>query len=251
MLKKMFTNRQISILIIGPGKNPLAKDLVGNGLVKSIDFVDHNQESIDYQKDLLKDVQVPLKFIKGELSKENPLVEFQAIYDVIICTEVIEHVRNDIELIKAIHAFLDSNGVAIMSVPNGWIDIALMRFDKKYMNDENKNTGHVNFYSPQKLYKIFEENGFDFLMFKKIGSEYTFFHLLIALSKIPINGDTGQIYPDKNRLSHKIALKISEKSMHWIVKYKIDSLLNMIIPRNLYFILKKKKSTEEIILSNN
>jgi 2-polyprenyl-3-methyl-5-hydroxy-6-metoxy-1,4-benzoquinol methylase len=237
--KKYFGNQKLKWLIIGPGKNPIAKELIDNDLVKSIDFVDHNQESIAFQKDLLKNEQKPFKFIMGELSKENPLVGFDTVYDIILCTEVIEHVRNDIELIKCIHSFLDMNGIAIMSVPNGWIDVALMKLDKKYMCNKNEETGHVNFYSPNKIFKLFNENGFNFLLFKKIGSEYTFFHLLIVLFKIPINGDTGQIYPE-NRMSHKIALKLSALSMILILKFKINILLNIFIPRNLYFILKKK-----------
>jgi len=227
-------NNKLKILIIGPGKSTIAKNIISNYPCIKIDFIDHNNDSLEFQKQLLANESIEMNFIQTELSDSESLKALADNYNLILCTEVIEHVKNETLLLSNLSKYLDDNGIFIISVPNGTIDRFLMNINTKYMQDYDKNKGHVNFYSAKELCSLLNKSGYEIIQFNRICSQFTFFHLLLVMFTIPIDEDTGQIYN-----TNHFAVRYGNHMMNLICKLKLNSILNQIIPRNYFAILKK------------
>lgn len=89
--------------------------------------------------------------------------------DIVVATEVLEHLHDYKEVIAEIKRILKPNGVAIISVPydtvlSMWMPLfGIQCFIQGNLFGNNyykKQCGHVNHFSPQKIRQVFEENGF-------------------------------------------------------------------------------------------
>ena len=98
-------------------------------------------------------------------------------FDVVILSEVLEHVMDPAELLKAGVQRLAADGVVIVTTPNGygefemdsWLfnSLGMQRLvDKLAANKppvlgatDNNGSGHVQFFTQRRLYRIFEECG--------------------------------------------------------------------------------------------
>ena len=77
-------------------------------------------------------------------------------YDLVIATEVIEHISNDQKLLQDIYASLSKNGYLLLSTPSsnslmykwGWYQ----KFDHQ--------VGHLRRYTPRELSRLFKQVGF-------------------------------------------------------------------------------------------
>jgi ubiquinone/menaquinone biosynthesis C-methylase UbiE len=89
--------------------------------------------------------------------------------DIVVATEVLEHLHDYKEVISEIKRILKPNGVAIISVPydtvlSMWMPLfGIQCFIQGYLfgNDYyKKQCGHVNHFSSKKIRQAFEEKGF-------------------------------------------------------------------------------------------
>lgn len=96
-------------------------------------------------------------------------------FDVVIVSEVLEHVLNPAELLKASALLVDEKGIVIVTTPNGygefemdsWLFGALRMqrvVDKLAANQsqvmastDNDESGHIQFFTRRRLYRIFRE----------------------------------------------------------------------------------------------
>lgn len=97
---------------------------------------DFSEESIKVSKSVLPDADF---FI---LDVYNIAPDFNKKYDIVICTEVLEHLLQPGEALKNIFSLLSEKGTLVLTVPNGRIDTY---------------SGHINFWSPES-WKVFIEN---------------------------------------------------------------------------------------------
>jgi 2-polyprenyl-3-methyl-5-hydroxy-6-metoxy-1,4-benzoquinol methylase len=221
------------LLVIGPGRSQIVSSLVSEINLIGIDMIDHNSDALEFQKSLLENFSGKTNFFDCELNKEFPIIITNEKYDLILCTEVLEHVKNNGNLIDHINNRLKPSGVCMISVPNGSIDKLLLKFNKEYMQNADMLRGHVNFYSRKQFRNVLNFHKFEIVKFKGISSEYSIFHFILVLFKIHIDEDTGQI-TEFNRSSVKWGARI----MRIMVKTKINLLLNYLIPRNYFAIVK-------------
>lgn len=77
-------------------------------------------------------------------------------YDYLICSEVLEHVLNDEELIKNLYSKLKDGGVAIFSVPSKNAPL----FKMGLLEDFDKKVGHVRRYSVTEIEGKLIKHGF-------------------------------------------------------------------------------------------
>jgi len=70
------------------------------------------------------------------------------LYDVVTCSEVIEHIPDDARALKRLHALLAPRGAAIVTVPGG----KMSRFDEII--------GHHRHYAPARLERLLTAQGF-------------------------------------------------------------------------------------------
>ena len=125
-----FNNK--SILDVGCGTGHLLSFL-------NVTFPESTYSGLDFSEAALQIAQKILP--KGSFKKHNIYEKIQGKYDVVICTEVLEHLTDPYTAISNLQDCLHPSGVCILSVPNGRKD-----------NYE----GHINFWSPES-WKIFVE----------------------------------------------------------------------------------------------
>jgi 2-polyprenyl-3-methyl-5-hydroxy-6-metoxy-1,4-benzoquinol methylase len=163
--------RVISVLDIGCGNGsqlaiPLARD---PGL--RMTGIDPDAASIEHGKRLARS-STSLNFICAsieDLPDDNR-------FDVIILSEVLEHLDQPDEMLRYAKRLLQNNGILIVTVPNGygefeidsWFFRALRlqrvvdRFAPKnevLAGTDNSDSGHVQFFTRSRLTKLFQQTG--------------------------------------------------------------------------------------------
>lgn len=77
-------------------------------------------------------------------------------YDMVICLEVLEHLKEDDLAIKKIYKLLTRDGVLMLSVPSKNSPLFKLGFIKKF----DKKVGHLRRYSSQEIIEILKKNNF-------------------------------------------------------------------------------------------
>jgi len=77
-------------------------------------------------------------------------------FDLIICIEVLEHIKEDNLAIRKIHGLLAKNGVLILSIPSKNSPLFRYGLAKEF----DKRVGHLRRYNSQDILEILEENNF-------------------------------------------------------------------------------------------
>ena len=129
----------------------LAEIGCGNGLVQRQieDFFFKNIDGYDLNEEALKqNVSIKSKVICYDILDKNKEVE--NIYDVIIKMDVLEHIKDENEFLKAASFMLKPGGYLIINVP---------AFQSMY-SDYDKMVGHVRRYDAKHLIGVVSSNGF-------------------------------------------------------------------------------------------
>ncbi len=108
----------------------------------------------DYSKDYLikaKQKNPDIEFFQGDLTDTNMWSKHQQAYDSIICSEVLEHLEDDLKALQIINSLLKTNGVLIITVPASML--LYSEFDKKI--------GHCRRYSMDSICDTVKRAGFD------------------------------------------------------------------------------------------
>lgn len=71
-------------------------------------------------------------------------------YDMAVCSEVLEHVQEDSEVVREIWRVLKANGRAILTAPHG----------EEHWTEEDALDGHVRRYSKNRFIRLLRTNGF-------------------------------------------------------------------------------------------
>ena len=125
-----------------------------------------------------------LQFVHGSVESVNPRE-----YDVVILTEVLEHVEKYREMIDLIAGSMKSKGTLIITVPNGWgltellcrpsyalkkwpggaeaIKIIKRLLKTADLTTANLSTPHVHFFTLQRLLKLFEVHNLMIVSFRR------------------------------------------------------------------------------------
>lgn len=122
----------------------------GGYLLRVIEENSSPQElhGIDYLPDAVEFANLILT--KGQVMKGNILEPTNKIFDIIIATEVLEHVVDPDTIINNLWSNTSKkNGALIITVPDGRLD----RLDALELNEKTGSySGHINFWSPESFY---------------------------------------------------------------------------------------------------
>ena len=88
-------------------------------------------------------------------------------FDLIICSEVLEHLHEYGNAIKEIHRVLKSGGKFYASVPAYWPEKVCWFLSKDYQNQPG---GHLRIFNENKLIEEIKDNGFRFLSSERFHS---------------------------------------------------------------------------------
>ena len=115
-LKSLYLKEK-NMLVIGPGKSNILKDVHLQSYFKIIDLVDHNQEALDYQKNILINCNSKVSYFNDELSTRGFTNFLQEKYDIILCTEVLEHTNNPFIAVEELLRMVKKGGHIYVSTP--------------------------------------------------------------------------------------------------------------------------------------
>jgi len=138
-------NKGIKILDLGCGKAYLDIELAKRKY--NATGVDLSSEALFFAKNLAKKNHVAnrTKFIQSDIKKLN----LKDKYDVVICSEVIEHFKDDNSVVKIIYDSLKNGGYGIITVP----------YNPKLWNPLDEASGHYHRYSIRQISDLIKKNG--------------------------------------------------------------------------------------------
>lgn len=144
-----------SLADFGCGDSAILFDLQQKGLLRKIDYV----VAIDLSETRLKRVKkhiVNVKTICSDVCDVKQLKDGQL--DLVICTQVIEHVESDEKLLKEIYRVLKPNGyLYISSIAKKWYGWWIYRCNGKVTCDPT----HLREYgSPEEFNKLLKDGNF-------------------------------------------------------------------------------------------
>ncbi len=84
-------------------------------------------------------------------------------FDIVVCTEVIEHLYKDKKAVQKIYELLKNRGILILSTPSENAPLYKVGFLKKH----DSKVGHLRRYTDQKLVKIISQVGFEVIETRK------------------------------------------------------------------------------------
>lgn len=177
-------NRQkIEIVDLGCGAGYYSLPLLKLGY--NLTCVDLSKKNLNIFREKLKkarEKKLKVEIINSSIEKYSPSKKF----DVVLCSEVLEHVNNSEEIIKKIYSLLKDDGVFILCIPNGFgtyevfFDWPLILLRKLFNIKNDPGRYHRNFFTLRRIKEILSDNGFKLLSFKKA----IFFPIIPIKSKI-------------------------------------------------------------------
>ncbi|MFA5906325.1 MAG: class I SAM-dependent methyltransferase [Desulfobacula sp.] len=111
-------------------------------------------------------------------------------FDIVICSEVLEHIRDDQKAVSELIRILKPGKILAVSVPRSWPEKICWRLSHEYSNTP---MGHIRIYKKTDLIRIIESSGAHFLFSHHAHSLHTPFWWLKCLAgtettdSLPVN----------------------------------------------------------------
>ena len=167
-LKKHELNQKGVMLDVGCGEGrhifgimqdyPLMKCI---GLDMDKESLEKAEEGYEYFKSISK---AGAQFLKGS-AYSLPFPDESI--DLVVCSEVLEHLHEYNDAVKEIHRVLKPGGKFYASVPATWPEKICWKLSKEYQNQPG---GHLRIFSQSGLISEINESGFKFLSSEKFHS---------------------------------------------------------------------------------
>lgn len=154
-----YSGKSKKVLDIGCGVGTV--DFYLESRAKSVTGIDISKKGIVTARESLKIMKLEKNIIfkQMEFPKNAPASKF----DLIICSEVLEHLKNDKKAVSRIYNLLNKNGIVIASSPSQNAPLyklgLLKGFDKK--------VGHIRRYTVNSFANLFRKSGFGIIEIKK------------------------------------------------------------------------------------
>ena len=117
-------------------------------LLCEVTGVDYNPLRLERCRKIMPNI----KFTEANLAEPN---EQLGKYDIVFCSQVIEHIKDDVSFLKGIRNHLKEDGVLILGTPNeGSLPHRFRNYIAKVKTD------HVHFYKEKEIKSKIEEAGF-------------------------------------------------------------------------------------------
>jgi len=150
-------------------------------------------------------------------------------FDCVICSEVLEHIRDDAKAVRELVRILQPRKTLAISVPRFLPERICWLLSDEYFN---ANMGHVRIYKKKSLIKTLESHGLDFLSSHYAHSIHTPFWWLKCLVG-PNRTDSAAI----NIYHRMLVWDLMKKP--WITQFA-DRLFNPVLGKSLVLYFKKR-----------
>lgn len=161
-LSRYIKNKHLKILDFGCGSGTLSYYLASKGNLVI---------GTDISNDAIKMNLISAKYVGVEdnchfISINNLFNKnkFKNYFDMIICSEVIEHVKNDKGLIKKLNSLMKPKGILYVSTPSNNAPLYRMGLLSKF----DEKVGHLRRYNYLSLEKLLHECNFKILQIHKV-----------------------------------------------------------------------------------
>ena len=158
---KKYITENDKILDVGCGSAPMSLYFASKGMnVKGIDL---STQAIRENKKAKEN----FGFYNLKFACEN-FMDYRddSIYDVVMMTEVLEHIPNDRSSLVKINKLLKDNGYLLMSVPSSNAPLH-RKYVRKYGKDPfDERVGHLRRYNAVQIFNLLSETGFELVEFK-------------------------------------------------------------------------------------
>ncbi len=92
-----------------------------------------------------------------------PELDLKDKYDLIVCSEILEHIKDHEKALKKIHKLLLKDGLVVFSIPL----TSSFLYRKKLLNKFDKEVGHLRRYDASGFIKLIKNSKFDIIKTKK------------------------------------------------------------------------------------
>jgi 2-polyprenyl-3-methyl-5-hydroxy-6-metoxy-1,4-benzoquinol methylase len=218
----------LNILDYGSGDGAFSVFLIKNGFnVTAIDIDLESKNKINLQ--LTTEEQARFKFIL--LTGQDNLSNYSQKFDVIICREVLEHIKDYKNIVNIFGNILKDNGCCVISVPTYFTEKYFAFWDKAWA----QKCQHVNIFNKIDILNLAKINNLKIDKITQHSFNRTIFWSLVTPFRV--HHKMGKII-NKNKI-----IKFSEYFSNIICKIKfIDKLGNIILPKSRVFYLRKSSN---------
>ena len=211
LLKNMNLDNNSKILDVGCGEGSTLLYL--NDESNKLYGMDISEEAIELSKNNLMDAT----YFLGDITKKETLPDQK--FDLIICSEVLEHITDDAVAIEHISSLLEKGGYLIITVPHR----------KDYWTKTDTKSGHVRRYEISEIKNKVNKSGFKIKELITWGYPLYNLYCIYILSKMDTNRQWEQ-QPKRSKLLSSLAYHI----------FKFDDLF-ICNKKGRYIILLAKK----------
>jgi len=217
--------KNIRILDYGCGNGEFSVFLIKNGFdITAVDIDPESKNKIILQ--LTQQEQLRFKFM--HLVGQDSLNNYSQKFDVIICREVLEHIKDYKNIVNIFSNILNDTGYCIISVPTF--------FTEKYFGFCDKNWAqkceHVNIFKKRDILNLAKLNNFEIDHISTHSFRRTIFWSLVAPFKV--DHKMGKIL-NKNKF-----INFAEYFSNALCNIKfIDKLGNKILPKSSVYYLRR------------
>lgn len=199
-----------NILEISSGIGTYSKKIIKK-TGENIELTEFNDLQVEFLKRSINGVIVN----KLDLNNKQDFIKIgQNKFDVIICSNVLEHVKDDNLALHEIYKLLKKSGILVLIVPN----------DPKLFSEQDKILGHYRRYTKKEVIKKSEKNRFQ----------------IVKISNFNFLGRLGwKITANSNSKNHNVNLLKIFNSLIPLIKKVDDSIFSRINGLSIIAILKK------------
>ncbi len=175
-----------TVLDLGCGNGSLSHELAKLGF--EVHGIDRSESGIQIARATFPQVQ----FLLGDVEKDLSPDPFQAeSFDVVVSTEVVEHLYQPRRLIQNAFRLLKPSGHFIVSTPyHGYVKNVVLALSGKMDNHFTAlwDGGHIKFWSRETLSGLLTEKGFTDLRFVGTGRVPYVWKSMILIARKPVGG---------------------------------------------------------------
>lgn len=180
ILRRLAGKPNLRVLDLGCGNGALCRYLRDAGCI--VTGMDVSTPGIEVARKSYPDIRFEVLGVY-----DDPPRDLLSAFDVVVSTEVVEHLYFPRELPRQINRLLKPGGAALITTPyHGYLKnlvlCALNKWDSHH--DVFWDHGHIKFWSRATLEKLFVEEGFQFESFEGLGRfPYLWMTMLMSFNK--------------------------------------------------------------------
>jgi SAM-dependent methyltransferase len=178
------------ILDVGPGYSNFGRVSAQVTGATEITYIDCNQSVLDWQTERCEELALNCVCLRKRVDRDD-IFELTEQYDLILCQEILEHVRDAEKLLSFLTRSLSDGGRIIITVPTKRSERWLKMLNPHYMEDEQ--FGHVNEFDEPTLRRMMHNVRLVELVFFTTQPHYFVGHTWLMGSRQQIDGSTGKI----------------------------------------------------------